>query len=1222
MLSGHKPSIKNLSRTYFIIAVIFTLIFTIAYYYSKNLTGEEKIVENLERTLKKNLQTLEYKGYRIESIIANKKNDNYWPMLERVVDNDGIFIQIYFNDSLMFWNSNQILTNLSNIELVKYNIIYDQKGWYTVYFKKYNQYRIILYNQVKSNLSPDKSVLKNSISTSDLNCDNIKFTRDQSKSEYDINASDGSFLIGVYFIGENSISNQMIMYLFGLFLTAYIFILVWITSLYNAYKKYFKNEFLVLLFFFIDLLIIRSIEYFLEFPIILKDSYLFADQFEIISSFNSPGDLLINSVFILFASIQLFRVFNLRFINEFRKNPVLTGLIINGIQAFLTIGLLCIVYLVVIKQPYNSFYGFKLNGVEIIVSLLSLLILISSLFLINHSLIRYLTNNRKPLYKQLIAILLISIAAYYLFSISLQIVIISIFFLVLVIMVYYYLSDNKKHSFYKYLLLIIIYAAVTTYVINNTREIIKNKHQYFILNALSDSHDPLLENTFTGYGSMITQDTIIRKLLANKNPENKTGIENYLKSAYFSSISDKYNIQITICKADEMLEIKPEGIIINCSSYFEGLIRDFESEKISNDLYLIYGDPGSTYYVGRNTMNIDSETITLYTEFFFTYIPEGLGYPELLVSNAAFNIDLTGYSFARYEYNQLTNKFGDYPYLTSFVNMEKFADNKLFSLQNFKHIKHKISDNYYLVISRPKENVSVQLVTFSVLFVIYISIVFVVVLMLFGKQTINLIRLSFQARLQMIFLSTISLIIIVLTAITLFYADIDNKNRLVTQLSEKTNSVIIELQHKLSEEVDFYQIDPSELEYLLKKFSLVFFSDINLYSPSGDLISTSRPEIFNRGLLSDMVNPTAYEELFIKNKLFFITQEKIGKTSYYSSYAPIMLSGSQPAGMINLPYFAKQSEVSRSYYLMIFTFINLFVILGIIGSIIAIFLSRFITRPLAVLQENLSAIQIDKRNEIIVWKSNDEIGQLIAAYNDMIDKLEQSTELLKQSERESAWREVAQQIAHEIKNPLTPMKLNIQYLEKAYLEKDPALDEKVKDISKLLINQIETLNRVAEMFSDFAKTKGRKFEKVDLIKVIREANQLYKSHSNVKFVVQAEEGKQYITKAFEKDLLRVFNNLVKNAIYSIEDRKDGRITIGITTIDNYHQVDFSDNGKGIPDQAKANIFQPYFTTKSKGTGLGLAIVKNIMNEIGGEITFESSSGIGTSFKLIFPVFTE
>ena len=198
------------------------------------------------------------------------------------------------------------------------------------------------------------------------------------------------------------------------------------------------------------------------------------------------------------------------------------------------------------------------------------------------------------------------------------------------------------------------------------------------------------------------------------------------------------------------------------------------------------------------------------------------------------------------------------------------------------------------------------------------------------------------------------------------------------------------------------------------------------------------------------------------------------------------------------------------------------------------------------------------------------------------------------------------------------MKLNVQYLEKAYNENDPDFDKKVKNFSASLITQIDALDKVAEKFSDFAKSNVGKFEEVHLRKIVRSTVSLFRSHSNIEFNIEAEDqDEEYIVLAVEKDLLRVFNNLLKNAIQSLENKSDGKIEVFLGKENYQVVVKVVDNGKGIPVEARANIFQPYFTTKSGGTGLGLAIVKNIMTEIGGEITFEPGRSSGTVFILRF-----
>ena len=234
----------------------------------------------------------------------------------------------------------------------------------------------------------------------------------------------------------------------------------------------------------------------------------------------------------------------------------------------------------------------------------------------------------------------------------------------------------------------------------------------------------------------------------------------------------------------------------------------------------------------------------------------------------------------------------------------------------------------------------------------------------------------------------------------------------------------------------------------------------------------------------------------------------------------------------------------------------------------------------------------------------------------MVQKLEDSANLIKRSERELAWREVAQQVAHEIRNPLTPMKLNIQYLQKLYHDSKSGFDEKWKSLSASLIDQIESLNEVAATFSDLARNASAKKEKIDILPLITSAVELYSNRNNIKITVDTLLKKAMVL-ARQNELLRVFNNLIKNAVQSVMPQ-GGEVKISILQKDNYIEVRIKDTGEGIPEDMKSKIFQPYFTTKSGGTGIGLAIVKNIVDEMNGELSFESESGKGTLFVVRLP----
>jgi nitrogen fixation/metabolism regulation signal transduction histidine kinase len=282
----------------------------------------------------------------------------------------------------------------------------------------------------------------------------------------------------------------------------------------------------------------------------------------------------------------------------------------------------------------------------------------------------------------------------------------------------------------------------------------------------------------------------------------------------------------------------------------------------------------------------------------------------------------------------------------------------------------------------------------------------------------------------------------------------------------------------------------------------------------------------------------------------------------------------------------------------------------------AYFISSRITRPLLVLQEKFGTTRLGKQNERIEWKRHDEIGNLVNQYNIMVAELELSAELLARSERESAWREMAKQVAHEIKNPLTPMKLNVQLLQKAMRENSPQLGELTQKVSRMLMEQIDALTSIASSFSSFARMPQGRKEKVNLSEIISSVINLYSS-SSIQIIFN--ETDKHFALADKEELWRLFGNLIKNAMQSIPEDREGKIEIKITERRNYCIVSVSDNGTGVPGELQSKIFTPNFTTKSGGMGLGLAIVKSIAEGMGGKAWFETEEGKGTTFFVEMPL---
>jgi nitrogen fixation/metabolism regulation signal transduction histidine kinase len=366
------------------------------------------------------------------------------------------------------------------------------------------------------------------------------------------------------------------------------------------------------------------------------------------------------------------------------------------------------------------------------------------------------------------------------------------------------------------------------------------------------------------------------------------------------------------------------------------------------------------------------------------------------------------------------------------------------------------------------------------------------------------------------------------------------------------------------------------------------------------------------------MNPEAYLQMVINKQAQFINKEQIGNLNYLSAYIPFVNSNNKLMGYLNIPYFAKQAALENEISTLLVTLINIYVFLIVISLLVTLFIANRITGPLHMLQQKLANISLGKKNEPIHWENNDEIGNLIIEYNRMILELGESAERLAKSERESAWREMAKQVAHEIKNPLTPLRLNAQLIQRAYEEKSPQFDEKFKKFTSMLIEQVDTLAQIASEFSNFAVMPKPKLTKVKLSEVIQNAVTLFRTTTASEILFNQHTNNDTL-QADKEQLLRVFNNLIKNAIQAINTDNKGIIEINLKEEKNNILVQIIDNGIGMDEDQKKMIFIPNFTTKTGGMGLGLAMVKSILENINSNITFTSIQNKGTTFELRFPI---
>ncbi len=390
--------------------------------------------------------------------------------------------------------------------------------------------------------------------------------------------------------------------------------------------------------------------------------------------------------------------------------------------------------------------------------------------------------------------------------------------------------------------------------------------------------------------------------------------------------------------------------------------------------------------------------------------------------------------------------------------------------------------------------------------------------------------------------------------------------------------------------------------------------NFNLYSLDGTLIKSSRPK-FENDSISICLEPEILNALEISVDKRYVKENAAAGDKYQSSYTYISDERYKPIGILNLPYFEDNSFNDKELREFLMRLGGVYLLMLIMAIALAFVISKYITRSLETISNMMERTNLNRNNEKIQIESpGEEIEKLISSYNRMIDELGQSAAKLARSEREQAWREMAKQVAHEIKNPLTPMRLTVQSFERKFDPKDPDIEGKVKEYSNTLIQQIDTMSSIASAFSNFAEMPAQQNETLNVVKIVKLAVDIFNEHY-IHFI--AEEEKIIVT-LDRTQLIRVVTNLVKNAIQAVPDVISPRILVSVAKEGDYVKISVADNGIGISEENGEKIFEPKFTTKNSGMGLGLGMVKNIVETYKGSIDFTSQLGKGTVFCVKFP----
>jgi two-component system, NtrC family, nitrogen regulation sensor histidine kinase NtrY len=809
-----------------------------------------------------------------------------------------------------------------------------------------------------------------------------------------------------------------------------------------------------------------------------------------------------------------------------------------------------------------------------------------------------------------------------------------IFFLLLSVII---LSVQKYSRIrFNHGLVTIILVIISAFIVFSIDRVNKSKEadqHLMILKKLSSEHDQIAEMLLSQIDPDIRTDSVLADLVLNRNmkPDNqKVAITNYLKNKYFGLYWNRFEIQAYSCNAESRMIIQPDNTDVYCLDYFLRDMRDKFGKMLTGTAGFYYLDnfDGVVEYIGvYDHFSTDPENRTsLIINIYSRFVAQELGYPELLITGKIDRDSLDpSYSYAKYHLGNLQLTSGDYDYsLTSDIYPGKIGEVVGFKLDGYNHWIKKIDNNNEIVISHISHKTNDKLIAFSYVFVFLFLIWLLLNAILNWPRGFKFPVLGLKQRIQFTMVSFLVFSFLLIGGGMTYYVIQQYKQNNRKLIIEKTESLLADLQGKLATAnvltKDWQDENYRGLNELMIKFSYVFNTDMNIFDPYGNLVVSSRPEVFEYNLAGHKMNPIAYEVIHHQGKPRFIVRESIESLGYYSSYVPLYNQYNKLLGYLNLPYFSRQSETSREVSTIVVAMVNAYFILILLTVFLAVIMANQVARPLQLLQSKLAGLRFGRKNQSIEYRRDDEIGRLVKEYNRMVSELQASAEKLARSERESAWREMARQIAHEIKNPLTPMKLSVQHLRKAWKDGAPDLDVYIDRMTNTLIDQIETLSNIANEFSKFAQVPSAHFEAIDLTQKIQRITHLFEDTCTVNLINNYKKSREILIFADPEQVIQVFNNLIRNAVQAVAAGVEPVVDISIEASEDSVIVKLTDNGIGIPEELQPRLFEPNFTTKTSGMGLGLAIAKKIMEGSNGRIWFETRKNSGTSFFLEWPLF--
>jgi len=1205
--------INKLKKYYLLLLAVFSSIIFVVFFqqtystnYSKDVQRFKDRFVDLETSLENSLR------YQEEDNLRHKIGTQW----RKVKKDNPINIHVYSNDSLVLWNTNELpIIRFADIHFPSEGLLHLQNGWYFAKTREVGDYIVCASFLIKQ----DYSYVNNELVNDFVPELSLPFTASISLEQdrgYPIFDMEKNFVFSLHPNEYQTASWGTSILLMLLLLVALIF---WLTLISKWLKLQSKYRWIVPL--LVVGLRVASLQFnwfgfmhgtigfdsslygtnkwspnFFEFLLnIVLFVYIISYWTQSLKRLkvSSINRYVVGAVFISSFSLWFLFLYVTHGLIEDSSIPLvidkLFSLDIFSILSIGSLGVFFYVYFQFLKEVVSACKRMEITGAQLAV--------VS--FIVSCSFFFYELNYG---YQLLIAAL---------FPI--------VFYELVLYLVYRHVKTNQMGTGIVLLLLFSVVMAQNFRTLNERKE--KGERELFA-NQLTTERSIVTEVEYASIAPSLKNDNFIRRYIDAPQFMSIADFQEGIERRIFNGFWERYELSFNLFNEEHIPMIDKRNENSFLYDDLQGIIDGSGkmSEIDSNIFFINDYTKQYSYIIRQEIFSKDSVPAILFCTLKSKKIPEEIGFPRLLISSKANVLEsLESYSIGKYHNGRLITKYGSFKY-PSFNNVmvpKRINEKGYFDYRGYNHFVIKKSDNNSVVLSVKNSTFLDFITSFSYLFSFFGLLLLPLLFRLNSTKGFSS-TLTLALKIQVVFISLVFISLLAFGWGSGIFVSNQYNEFTDDVIREKLNSVETELKSKLNNVNKLSIVENgNSMQLLLQNFAKVFFTDINMYDVDGYLLASSRPKVFNVGLLSEQMNPIAYKNVRFFKQSEFIQTEKIGQLNYSSAYQPIYNAKNKLLGYINLQHFGQQREFENQIQKFLVAIINVFILLLAISIILAIFISNWLTAPLRILQTSFSKVKFGKHNEQIEYDKEDEIGALVKDYNKKLEELEFAAQQLAKNEREMAWREMAKQVAHEIKNPLTPMKLSIQQLLRSYNPEDPNSEDKLKRVAHSVIEQIDALTKIANEFSTFAKMPNPNNEKVELIQLINGVKELFADIDGSKISIETEFDELYING--DKDqFVRVFNNLIKNALQAIPADRNGKVEISILKQKEMAQISIRDNGVGIDESKRFKIFVPYFTTKSNGTGLGLAMVKQIIENHNGTIDFESLEGSGTVFRIEIP----